>query len=100
MSENEFILKLKKIGIVLSEQQKKQFREYASFLQHYNQKVNLTAITKIDEIYLKHFYDSIISSRYYSFSNQKILDIGTGAGFPGIPLLICFPNLELTVYMN
>ena len=97
MTEKEFYYELEKIGIVLSDNQKEQFKNYYKFLIHYNKKTNLTAIIDKDEVYLKHFYDSILVSKYYSFTNEKILDIGAGAGFPSVPLLICFPNLSLTV---
>ena len=97
MTKEEFYKKLEEIEIKLDDKQKKQFEKYASYLIEYNKKVNLTSITDINEIYLKHFYDSIIIAKYQKFSNEKILDIGTGAGFPGIPLLICFPNIKLTV---
>lgn len=97
MTKEEFYESLKKIGITLSNEQKQKFILYSTYLQEYNKKVNLTAITNEKDIYLKHFYDSIISSKFFEFSNQSVLDIGTGAGFPGIPLLICFPNLKLTL---
>ena len=80
----------------LTEEMKKQFEIYTSFLIEENKKINLTAITKEDEIYIKHFYDSIIVSKYIDFSiSLKVADIGTGAGFPGIPLKIIYPNLKL-----
>lgn len=80
----------------LTEEMKKQFEIYTSFLIEENKKINLTAITKEDEIYIKHFYDSIVVSKYIDFSSPlKVADIGTGAGFPGIPLKIIYPNLKL-----
>lgn len=97
MTREEFFKSLEKIGINLSSDQKEKFSKYLSYLQEYNKNVNLTAITNEEDIYLKHFYDSVISSSYFTFENQRILDIGTGAGFPGIPLLICFPNIKLTL---
>ena len=97
MTKDEFYKKVFELGIELNSNQKEIFEKYANYLIEYNKKTNLTAITNIEDIYLKHFYDSIISCKFYKFSNQNILDIGTGPGFPGIPLLICFPNLSLTV---
>ena len=97
MTKEEFYKNLKNIGINLSNNQKEKFSIYLSYLQEYNKNVNLTAITREKDIYLKHFYDSIISTLYFSFSGKRVLDIGTGAGFPGVPLLICFPDIKLTL---
>lgn len=95
MSEEEFILELQKIGIELSQEQIGLFKKYAEFLLDYNTHTNLTAIRNIDDIYLKHFYDSLLGTKYFDFSGKKILDIGCGAGFPGVPLKIVFPDIEL-----
>ena len=70
--------------------------EYASFLLSYNQHTNLTAIREKEGVYLKHFYDSLtIVKAFDPTQKYKILDVGTGAGFPGIVLAICYPNLEI-----
>lgn len=95
MSEKEFILELAKIGIELTEKQIDLFRRYAEFLLEYNTHTNLTAIKNIEDIYLKHFYDSLLGAKFFDFANNKILDIGSGAGFPGVPLKIVFPSIEL-----
>lgn len=97
MTEKEFILKLKEIGIDLSSLQIEMFKKYAEFLLEYNSHTNLTAIRNIEDIYLKHFYDSIIGIKYMEVENKKILDIGSGAGFPGVPIKIVFPNCDLTL---
>lgn len=97
MSEKEFIDHLSQIGIHLSEEQIQSFAEYANFLLEYNRHTNLTAIKNLNEVYLKHFYDSILGAKFFDFSNKSVLDIGSGAGFPGVPLKICFPSIELTV---
>ncbi len=97
MSEKEFIDHLSQIGIHLSEEQIQSFAEYANFLLEYNRHTNLTAIKSLNEVYLKHFYDSILGAKFFDFSNKSVLDIGSGAGFPGVPLKICFPSIELTV---
>ncbi len=97
MTEIIFYEELKKINIDLTNKQKQQFRDYLNYLIDYNKIINLTAITEKNEIYLKHFYDSLLVAKYYSFSNEKVLDIGSGPGFPGVPLLICFPDIQLTI---
>lgn len=97
MSEKEFVKYLKEIGIELSKEQKKQFKKYAEFLLEYNRHTNLTAIRTVEDVYLLHFYDSILMSKYHDVKGKKILDIGSGAGFPGVPLKICFPDINLTV---
>lgn len=97
MSEHEFILEVEKLGIKLSEKQLGQFKRYAEYLLEYNTHTNLTAMKTLEDVYLKHFYDSILGSKYFDFSGKKVLDIGSGAGFPGVPLKIVFPNILLTV---
>lgn len=97
MSEKEFIEACKNIGIDLTEKQINQFKVYSSFLLEYNQKTNLTAIKEKNEVYLKHFFDSLLVAKFYKFNEEKVLDIGSGPGFPGVPLKITFPNIKLTV---
>lgn len=94
MSEQVFIEALKSLGIVLTEKQKLQFKIYANYLLEYNSHTNLTAIKTIDEVYLKHFYDSLLILKYEKISG-RVLDIGSGAGFPGIPLKIINPEIDL-----
>lgn len=96
MTEKEFIDSLKIINIVLNDTQLKQFKTYLNFLIDYNQKCNLTAIKTSDEIYLKHFYDSLLILKYRFFEGEKILDLGSGPGFPGVPLKIVCPDIKLT----
>ncbi|GGL57806.1 16S rRNA (guanine(527)-N(7))-methyltransferase RsmG [Sporolactobacillus putidus] len=87
-----------KQDVHLSESQKEQFDIYYEKLLEWNNKMNLTAITDETEVAIKHFYDSITPSFYFSFSGPlKICDVGSGAGFPGIPLKILFPEIELTI---
>lgn len=98
MDEKHFIKALAAKGITLNETQMKQFDTYFKLLVEWNEKINLTAITEKKEVYLKHFYDSISASFYYDFNqNLSLCDIGAGAGFPSIPLKICFPNLKITI---
>lgn len=87
---------LKEHGILLDERQKQQFQDYADMLVEWNQKMNLTAITDIDEIYEKHFLDSILPSFDTSIEGT-FCDIGAGAGFPSIPLKIVYPQLQVTI---
>ena len=78
---------LKEIDITLSDRQLEQFAIYFKFLVEYNEVVNLTAITEEEEVYIKHFYDSILLSKVIDLSEVKTLcDVGAGAGFPSIPL--------------
>lgn len=73
------------------------FKKYEKILLEWNEKINLTAITDEKEIYLKHFYDSLTVTKFIRLKDQKIIDIGTGAGFPGVPLKIFDDNLEITL---
>jgi len=77
----------------------KQFNDYLLLLQEWNKKVNLTAIIEEEEVYLKHFYDSVTLARYLDFEKEplKICDVGAGAGFPSIPLKILYPHLDVTI---
>lgn len=97
MDEIQFIEQLKIKGINLTDKQIQQFHQYYKILIEWNQKMNLTAITKKEEVYLKHFYDSISVAFDFSFSNQSIIDVGAGAGFPSIPLKIIYPDLQITI---
>ena len=97
MSEQEFKNELIKIGININNDQLNKFRCYAEFLMEYNNHTNLTAIKNIEDIYLKHFYDSVLLLKDFKLNNERILDIGSGAGFPGVPLKIIMPNVDLTL---
>lgn len=98
MNEEQFILGLKEHGIELSDKQQEQFRQYFELLVEWNEKMNLTAITDAPSVYLKHFYDSITAAFYVDLNGLKtICDVGAGAGFPSIPLKICFPELHVTI---
>lgn len=89
---------LANININLSEHQLKQFHDYFEFLVSYNEKVNLTAITEETEVYIKHFYDSLLLAKSIDLNEVKTLcDVGSGAGFPSIPLKIAFPHLKITI---
>ena len=93
-----FIEEAKKINITFTEKQLEQFRIYYELLVEKNKVMNLTGITEWDEVLEKHFLDSISLIRVIDLSqNISVLDMGTGAGFPGIPLKIAFPNLQITL---
>lgn len=87
---------LKELNIELNEIQTKQLYKYMNLLIEWNNKINLTAIIKPEEIILKHFVDSLTISKYVN-NNSSIIDVGTGAGFPGIPLKIYRTDLKVTL---
>lgn len=98
MKEIEFFEELKKININITEKQKEELEIFYNFLVEYNSHTNLTAITKKEEVYLKHFYDSILLSQATDLTKiSNMLDIGCGAGFPGIVIKIMFPHIYLTL---
>ena len=97
MNQEQFIASLQKQGITLSQKQIQQFELYYTTLIEWNQKMNLTAITQKEDVYLKHFYDSLTISFDYPLDQQSLCDIGAGAGFPSIPLKIVYPNLKITI---
>ncbi len=93
-----FVEELEKINVFLTDNQISQFLTFYEMLIEKNKVMNLTGITDFDEVIEKHFIDSISLARVVDCSNAaSVLDLGTGAGFPGIPLKIAFPNLEITL---
>ena len=98
MNKQEFINKVGELGINLTEEQLNQLDIYCNFLLEYNSHTNLTAIKEEDQVYLKHFYDSLTFIKAINVTKyNNLLDIGTGAGFPGMVLKIVFPELEVTL---
>ncbi|MGM0971212.1 MAG: 16S rRNA (guanine(527)-N(7))-methyltransferase RsmG [Bacillota bacterium] len=98
MNIEQFTAALEEKGMTLSPMQLEQFETYFRMLVEWNEKMNLTSITEKEEVYLKHFYDSISASFFIDFHKvTTICDIGAGAGFPSIPLKICFPHLHVTI---
>ena len=85
-----------KIDIKFTEEQLNQFSKYMNLLLEWNEKINLTAITDPNEVILKHFIDSLTINKYIK-ENSTLADVGTGAGFPGIPLKILRPDLKITL---
>lgn len=94
--EEKLNLYLAEINIKLNEEQIKQFYDYMNLLLEWNEKINLTAITDKDEIILKHFVDCLTISKYIK-ENACIIDVGTGAGFPGIPLKIARKDVKIVL---
>lgn len=98
MTEEEFITELTKLNIEVTPEKLDQLKKYASFLLEYNQHTNLTAIRDINEVYLKHFYDSLTIVKAINLKEvNTLLDIGTGPGFPGMVLKIIYPHLQITL---
>ncbi|MBY3618797.1 16S rRNA (guanine(527)-N(7))-methyltransferase RsmG [Acinetobacter sp. CUI P1] len=97
-TEIQFTQLLQERGITLSAEQLEQFDLYYKELVSWNEKMNLTGITEREQVYTKHFYDSISLAFFLNLNEiNNLADIGSGAGFPGIPLKICFPHLKLTI---
>ncbi len=94
---NNFKDNLKKHKIEITNEQILQFKHYFNLLTEWNQKMNLTAIIEEAAVYEKHFFDSLIIMEKLNFANSSLVDVGAGAGFPGIPLKILNPTMKLTI---
>ncbi len=93
-----FTKRMEESGIPLSSLQLEQFETYYRILVEWNEKMNLTGITERDAVYEKHFFDSVSLALFTDLKNvARLADIGSGAGFPSIPLKICFPHLKVTI---
>lgn len=93
-----FEKKLSELGITLNEVQKRQFLQFYELLVEWNKVMNLTGITEYEEVNEKHFVDSLSIVKAIDMDSvETVIDIGTGAGFPGIPLKIAFPNLKVVL---
>lgn len=98
MTEQKFIAALAEKGITLTDTQVKQFKQYFQILVEWNQKMNLTAITDLQGVYLKHFYDSLMPLWHVDLeAHASLCDVGAGAGFPSIPIKIVRPDLHITI---
>lgn len=96
MNKNEFIKYLEKINIDINDEKLQLLQKYCDFLLDYNKTTNLTAIRDKNGVYLKHFYDSLTINKYLININS-LLDIGTGAGFPGMVIAIMHPEIHVTL---
>lgn len=99
MDQALFLKMLSEKGFDLTPTQIEQFQKYFNLLIEWNQKINLTAITEMEEVYLKHFYDSLMVLWELPLDNYqiKLVDVGAGAGFPSIPIKIVKPEIEVTI---
>ena len=98
MTEKIFIEYLKELKIEITPEQLEQLNKYYKLLIEWNEKINLTSITQKEDVYLKHFYDSLTLNKAIDLNSiSNLCDIGTGAGFPGMVIKILFPHLNVTL---
>lgn len=98
MNREQFVKELENINVKLTENQLNQLEKYYEMLVEYNKVMNLTGITEHNQVFLKHFYDSLTLAKIIDLKeNCTLCDIGTGAGFPGLVIKICFPNLKVVL---
>ena len=97
MTNEEFIFEIEKLGIEVNNEKLDKLEKFYNLLIEWNNKINLTRITSKQDVYLKHFYDSLTLIKVINLNKISTLcDVGTGAGFPGIVLKIFYPNLNIT----
>lgn len=98
MNKEEFVLEVEKLGIEVTDEKLQKLESFYRLLIEWNEKINLTAITLEEDVYLKHFYDSLTLVKAIDLNqNLSLCDVGSGAGFPGIVLKIFFPNIRITL---
>ncbi len=98
MNKKEFLIEVEKLGIVINSDMMSKLDKFYGLLIEWNQKINLTTITDENDVYLKHFYDSLTLIKEIDLNKEIVLcDVGSGAGFPGIVLKIVFPNLKIVL---
>lgn len=98
MTKEEFIEALKELNIEVTEEKLNKLNRYYELLVEWNEKINLTAITEKNDVYLKHFYDSLTIAKIVDLSKiSTFADVGTGAGFPGLIIKIFFPDIHITL---
>ena len=98
MTIDQFVSELEKLGIEITDEQLNKLEKYYNLLIEENEKINLTSITKKEDVYLKHYYDSLTLIKIIDLNKiETLCDIGTGAGFPGLVIKILFPNIKITL---
>ena len=97
MNKELFIKMVNELGIDLNNEILKKLEEYYQILKEENSKYNLTRIIEKEDVYLKHFYDSLTITKVIDINNQSFCDLGTGAGFPGLVIAICFSKTNVTL---
>lgn len=99
MNPEAFRKALENESLPINSKKMDQYHKYFVLLEEWNEKINLTAITEEEEVYLKHFYDSLTLAKHVEIADKKLTlcDVGSGAGFPSIPLKILFPEIEITI---
>ena len=98
MNKDRFIEEVENLGIEITDKKLDQLEKYYELLIEYNKVMNLTGITEKEEVYLKHFYDSLTISKIIDLNKENSLcDLGSGAGFPGIVIKIFYPNLNIVL---
>lgn len=97
MNQKEFAQSLQQLQIDLSKQAEDAFYRYYELLVEWNEKMNLTAITTLEDVYDKHFYDSVLPAIRLSLQQENLCDVGAGAGFPSIPMKLLFPEITVTI---
>lgn len=98
MNKEQFIKSLQELNIEITEEQINKLEKFYQLMVEWNKKINLTRIVEKEDVYLKHFYDSLTIAKAIDLTKEKTLcDVGTGAGFPGIVLKIIYPNLKITL---
>lgn len=98
MNQDSFIKALVDLNIFITEEQLKQLYKYYELLVEKNKVMNLTGITEVEQVYLKHFYDSLTLNKIIDLKNvNSLCDVGTGAGFPGLVIKILFPHINVTL---
>lgn len=98
MNKEQFIYEIRKLNIELTSDQLEKLDKFYNLFIEWNEKINLTRITEKEDVYLKHFYDSLTITKVIDLNKVETLcDVGTGAGFPGVVLKIVFPNLKITL---
>jgi len=95
--KTRFIEMLKALGVTITDEKYEKFIIFYEILAEWNEKINLTSITNFEDVFMKHFYDSLCLVKGINLKDQRLLDVGSGAGFPSIPLKIIFDELDVTI---